>query len=284
MSSGNSLCFSDLPPSLIPGLSNCFAGCRLEMKILDLEHLRDCILEQGEAALCREWLHPLEQETLSSLLHQKRHIEWLGGRICAKEALRCFLKNTRPHPPEVPAPGLQIIHAPSGRPLLHPGLLNENIVIPHASISHSGKYALALAADAPCGIDIQENREPLGRIQERFCSQSEGRLLMRLLLGIEPSEHLTLLWAAKESVKKAVLMESMPGFLELVLNRIDFSHGLGHPGSFLFTFAFNANDQRESGETTLPSLQFQALVCLYHGYGVGLCISSASSFPGFHHA
>jgi len=251
--------------------------------MLDLDHLRACILQRDEAALCREWLHPVEQEKLSSLRHQKRHLEWLGGRICVKEALRCFLKNSR-HPAEVPAANLQIIHAASGRPLVHQGVLNGDMGIPHISISHSGKYALALAAAAPCGVDIQENRETLGRVQERFCSQAEGRLMMDLLPGLDSSEHLTLLWAAKESVKKAVLLQAMPGFLELELSRIALGHGLDHPGGFLFTFAFTKEDQGKLGATASLPVQFQALVCLDHGYGIALCLSSASPFPGFHYA
>jgi len=251
--------------------------------MLDLDHLRACILQRDEAALCREWLHPVEQEKLSSLRHQKRHLEWLGGRICVKEALRCFLKNSR-HPAEVPAANLQIIHAASGRPLVHQGVLNGDMVIPHISISHSGKYALAVAAAAPCGVDIQENRETLGRVQERFCSQAEGRLMMDLLPGLDSSEHLTLLWAAKESVKKAVVLEAMPGFLELELRRIDLSHGPDHPGGLRFTFAFAVGNHGKLGATASLPAQFQALVCLDRGYGIALCLSSPTSFPGFHHA
>jgi len=283
MSIGNSLCFSNLPSSLVSGVGNGPAGCHCTLKLLDLDHLRTCLLHRGEAALCREWLHPVEQEKLSSLLHQKRHLEWLGGRICVKEALRCFFIHS-PYPAEVPAPHLQIIHAPSGRPLVHQGMLNGEMVIPHISISHSGRYALALAAAAPCGIDIQENRETLGRVQERFCSQGEGRLMMDLLPGLDSSEHLTLLWAAKESVKKAVVLEAMPGFLELELRRIDLSHGPDHPGGLRFTFAFAVGNHGELGAKASLPAQFQALVCLDRGYGIALCLSSPASFPGFHHA
>jgi 4'-phosphopantetheinyl transferase EntD len=158
------------------------------------------------------------------------------------------------------------------------------MAIPHISISHSGRYAMAVAAAAPCGVDIQENRETLGRVRERFCSPAEDRLLTRRLPGLEPSEHLALLWAAKESVKKAVLLEPMPGFLELELTRIDCRHGLDHHGGLLFTFALAVEDQGKVGTRASLSSPFQALVCLDQGYGIALCLSCASPFPGFHHA
>jgi 4'-phosphopantetheinyl transferase EntD len=288
MSIANSLWFADLPRSLAlmvgNGVGNGGGGGRLAVKLLDLDHLRAVLLHRDEAALCREWLHPLEQEKLSSLRHQKRHLEWLGGRICVKEALRCFMLHSRPQAPEVPAPHLQIIHAPSGRPLVCQGVVIGDMAIPHISISHSGKYAMAVAAADPCGVDIQENRETLGRVREQFCSQAEGRLLMDLLPGLDSFEHLALLWAAKESVKKAVLLESMPGFLELELTRIDCRHGSDHHGGLLFTFALAVEDQGKVGTLASLSSPFQALVCLDQGYGVALCLSCASPFPGFHHA
>jgi phosphopantetheinyl transferase (holo-ACP synthase) len=143
---------------------------------------------------------------------------------------------------------------------------------------------MAVAAAAPCGVDIQENRETLGRVRERFCSPAEGGLLSLRLPGLEPSEHLALLWAAKESVKKAVLLEPMPGFLELELTRIDCSIGSDHAGGLLFTFALAMEDQGNVGTLASLSSPFQALVCLDQGYGIALCLSCASPFPGFHHA
>ena len=269
--------FSALPPSLIAGIGNIFARSHLEAKILELASLRELVHHQEEEALRREWLHREEQEKLSTLRYQKRHVEWLGGRICVKEALLAFLKSAGPLSADVSAPRLRIVSAPSGRPLLRQGADSGTMAVPHISISHSGEYVMAVAATVPCGIDIQENRDALGRVKEKFCDAAEEKMMMHLLAALAPSEHLTLLWAAKEAVKKGVILERMPGFLELRLHRIESVLAPDHPGCFLFTFAFLVDNPGKAGAPPASSSQFQALVCLHQGYGIGLCLSSSHS-------
>jgi len=274
MTAGHPVHFSALPPSLAAGISSTFPRLRLEVTILNLARLRVCVGQQEEEALCREWLHREEQEKLSSLCHPKRHIEWLGGRICVKEALLAFLKGAGPLSANVSAPRLQIVAAPSGRPMLRQGAVAGKMAAPHISISHSGEYAMAVAAAVPCGIDIQENRDALGRVKEKFCGAAEEKMMTRSLASLVPSEHLTLLWAAKESVKKGAILDRMPGFLELKLHRIDTVFTPDRQGCFLFSFAFLVDHPGRGGAPPASSPQFQALVCLHQGYGIGLCLSS----------
>ena len=248
--------------------------------MLDLDHLRALIEEGQEGAICQDWLHGTEQEKLSTLHYQKRHLEWLGGRICAKQAARQYLLHGSQGNPSEPAtlhaPHLLITSAPSGRPLLDPGILPEDLNKPHLSISHSRRYALAVAASTPCGIDIQATSDALGRVQDRFCAREEEELLGRHLQKLQPSDHLTLLWAAKEAVKKATDFDRMPGFLDLALTHIQSISETDSPANCLFTLDYQDRHQ----ESCTPQLQFQVTVCLYQGYGIGLCVIPSQPCPG----
>jgi 4'-phosphopantetheinyl transferase EntD len=273
-----------LPESLIIDIRKIFAWARLQATMLDLDHLRALIEEGQEGAICQDWLHGTEQEKLSTLHYPKRHLEWLGGRICAKQAARQYLLHGSQGNPSAPAamraPHLQITSAPSGRPLLDPGTLPGDPGTPHISISHSKRYALAVAASTPCGIDIQAASDALGRVHDRFCSTEEEALLGRHLQKLQPSDHLTLLWAAKEAVKKATDFDRMPGFLDLALTDIQTIAETDSPANCLFTLDYQDRHQ----ESCTPQLQLQVTVCLFQGYGIGLCVIPSQPCPGVNHA
>lgn len=288
MTAGHPLHFFVLPPSLAAGIGNTFPRWRPEVTLLNLARLRSCQGQQEEEALRREWLHREEQEKFSTLRHLKRRVEWLGGRICVKEALSRFFQQTRPQSTDsaasavLAASHLRIMTAPSGRPLLHPVAVTGNTT-PHLSISHSGDYAMAVAAAVPCGIDIQENRDALGRVKEKFCGAAEEKILARVLAALAPLERLSLLWAAKESIKKAAILEPMPGFLELTLHRID-TFGPDRRNCFCFTLAYVVDDRGRPGAMALSPPPFQVLVCQHQNYGIGLCVAPAPAASVTSHA
>jgi phosphopantetheinyl transferase len=269
---------SPLPESLIMGINKRFASTRLHGAMLDLDHLRTCIDAGQEKALVQEWLHREEQEKLQTLHYEKRHLEWLGGRICAKQASLKYLHGN-PSKSTLCAPQLQIMTAASGRPFLDQSAMPGDLNTPHISISHSRRYALAVAASTPCGIDIQVTSDALSRVKERFCSQEEEGLLGRDLKKLQFPDQLTLLWAAKEAVKKGAELPHMPGFLDLALTHIQDIPEAGGLANCLFTFEYQDSHQ-EPGN---PQLQFQVTVCLHQGYGIGLCLP-AHPRPGVNHA
>ena len=268
-----------LPESLVMGINKRFASTRLHGAMLDLDHLRTRIDDGQEKALVQEWLHREEQEKLQTLHYEKRHLEWLGGRICAKQASLQYLHGN-PSKSTLRSPHIQIITAASGRPFLHSHVLPEGLHIPHLSISHSKRYALAVATSTPCGIDIQVTSNALGRVQDRFCSQKEEGLLSRDLKKLQLPDHLTLLWAAKEAVKKGVELARMPGFLDLSLTHIQNILEAEGLTNCLFTLDYQESHQESSN----PQLQFQVTVCLYQGYGIGRYVLPAQPCPGVNHA
>ncbi|GAB4338899.1 MAG: hypothetical protein Kow0089_11220 [Desulfobulbaceae bacterium] len=148
-----------------------------------------------------------EKRLFATYSYPKRRREWLGGRIAAKAALARLLER----PPGTPAATeISILPNPSGAP----GIIGLSGTVPALSISHSGRYGAALAAAAPtCGIDIQIVSDKTVRVADRFASRAEEKLLAGAIPGLSRAWRLTLLWSAKEAVKKTLLAEQ-PAFFK----------------------------------------------------------------------
>ena len=135
-----------------------------------LSALADCT--PGEAGL---YLSADEFTQWSGLSLEKRRTEWLGGRLAAKWAAAGLLGET--------AMGwqtLMIRTEKDGRPII---TTREHAVAPFISISHSGPLAAALAANLPCGLDIQQPGARLQRVRERFAYPEEEDILTSSLSG-----------------------------------------------------------------------------------------------------
>lgn len=204
-------------PQLSRALASAFPYCQAAFALFRLvdpdDHLSSSVLQSAKA---RE-LNDLEQAALAAFKLPKRRAQWLTGRLCAKQAVIGYCQE---HLPLLPLPAANRIHirnSPSGRPYLDCGRADLNSL--DISISHSSDYAIALVASGPCGVDIQKDSGSLQRVRDHFCLDSETDLLQRCLPDLDHGRRLTLLWTAKEAVKKALSLEKMPGFLTLILNR-----------------------------------------------------------------
>lgn len=113
-----------------------------------------------------------------------------------------------------------MINAPGGRPSLQfQGHVTSRRF--DISISHSGNLAVALIADDYCGVDIQETKETLLRVQERFCSTNDEKTLNTFFNTTIGTVELNLLWSAKEAIRKTLSYSQVPDFLALNLSRIE---------------------------------------------------------------
>jgi 4'-phosphopantetheinyl transferase EntD len=183
------------------------------LKMLDMDGGQGPIsLDNPAAGL----LHPGEKAAAGAYRLSKRRSEYITGRICAKLALERFWagQGCRPAPATV-----EIANAASGRPLVNCPPLPEfaNRPPPEISISHCGTYGAALATQTPGGIDLQEQKDTLFRVREKYCGVDENQVLQACLPEEAPLARLTLLWTAKEAAKKALSYWRMPGFLDLKL-------------------------------------------------------------------
>ncbi len=168
-----------------------------------------------------EWLHQREKTQLEKFSFEKRYCEWLGGRICAKQSLRLFLRNNTQGTDAIPEHTQCCTESEEGGKPFFSAINGSNFNFPELSISHSNEYAAALSSSTACGIDIQFAAQNLIRVQNKFCSAEEALILKEGLPHLSPLSHLTLLWSAKEAVKKMLSPGGIPGFQELQLCRLE---------------------------------------------------------------
>ncbi len=146
----------------------------------------------------------------SSYSRAKRQREWLGGRVATKLAVQ-RLRGGRD---EAFLQGLAITPAPDGRPLL--GGTSSGFTA-HLSISHSGDWAMGMAAESACGVDVQALNESVVRVRERFSSPGEEDILVAGAGDLGLKSRLTMLWAAKEAIRKMVQRSPLLAFHEMML-------------------------------------------------------------------
>ncbi len=221
-----------------------------------------------------------EQGRFQGLHQEKRRSEWLGGRIAAKVAVLDYLRSRRSQGdnknPLWKATSFPIRSTPAGRPFLASESRIYGREAPYISISHSQKYALAVAAATPCGIDIQVSSATLLRVKDRFCSPQEETTLAANLPTLTELERLTLLWAAKEAVKKRAVSGPLPGFLEMALSHIyscqPCQDSAGTPPCFSLHFSFLMQSNPEWRKETAGPVGISVVVGLHQNYGLALCL------------
>ena len=111
--------------------------------------------------------------------------------------------------------------------------------MPDISISHSGSMAAAMAAhNGLCGVDIQKVTGKVFKVRDRYCTHNEKKILEAFfpVAGKAQAAPLTKLWAAKEALRKASSMSSLPGFLELELIEITAAPQQKESGPWGFIF------------------------------------------------
>ena len=218
-----------MPPAFIladsekPGTGSRHVISAVRLPLLDEE-----LLVRGEPQLLARHLLPAEQRLFARFRHAKRKIEWLGGRLAAKHALGRLTAEG------VEAGGWHdwiVLAENDGRPFAEYTGAAGPKETPALSISHSHGMAVAMAATARrCGIDIQAITPTVNRIQERFATGPELAILAAAGLvppaGAAAQEAaLTLLWAAKEALRKAAAPGHLPGFLEMELTATEKTSG-----------------------------------------------------------
>jgi len=167
-------------------------------------------------------LSPAEQKRFAAYTYPKRRKEWLGGRLSGKV---CVLELLGLPPAADLLAAVSIVPAASGAPLVSASrALGEPM--PSVSISHSGRYAVAMAAAAgACGVDIQRVTARTLTVADRFAEACERHLLRSAVPDWDEARRLTLLWAAKEALKKS--LPPGPGlFRDLILRAVNCGPGI----------------------------------------------------------
>ena len=208
-----------------------------------------------------ELLHPKEKATLGSYRFTKRRTEYLTGRICAKKAVHYFLSESSKYPGSLLPAEIEIDSTNLGRPKIHLPWPKANTLKIDISISHSGDYGAALAAESKCGLDLQLQKSALLQVREKFCTTSEFSLLEKYLVNRDALARLTILWAAKEAGKKALSSWQMPGFLDLQLYELT-----RYPG-YVSVSLHMSNRKHEQ----IPD-QLTVVASMFGDYALAICL------------
>lgn len=185
---------------------------------VSLDQLRQQLACSSEDEWTALYLTGEEQQQYYRFRYEKRKMEWLGGRIAAKAAAGSLLQpNGFDH-----WLGLAIQPNKHGRPSLVTNTSFACSAPPAVSISHSRLFAVGLAAPFVCGVDLQEMTEAVCRVRHRFCTAEERAILKQVPISRIPDTMagLTLLWSAKEAIKKKCDLVPLLYFSEIHLQSI----------------------------------------------------------------
>lgn len=137
----------------------------------------------GAELLARADLTATELDTFDRFAPEQtqRRKEWLASRVLVREQL-----------------GGRIGYEPSGRPILlrSDGAGNQK----HISISHTPGWAALMAADSPCGLDIEHADRQAERVAGRIATAGETDFAAALY----PANPALLAWCSKEAAYKAL--------------------------------------------------------------------------------
>lgn len=199
--------------------------------------------------MASQYLSPDELAQWAGMTLEKRRTEWLGGRLAAKWAAAGLLGKTA-----LEWRSLIIRTETGGRPFV---AAEPDAAAPFISISHSGPLAAALAANIPCGLDIQQTDAKIHTVKKRFAAPEEEAILNASLPpgAFRETERLTMLWAAKESVRKMVRLTPLLGLLEI---RLLAGHGGSGTPQEPLALTFAADRAQATGLPDIHALCFFA--------------------------
>ena len=136
------------------------------------------VTEDAESIFGQLELNPEDEKIYLSIHNQNRKLQWLGCRMVLSHLLQ--------------TPKIGIRYTDYGKPQL----VSDEATI---SFSHSGSYAAAICSTTSrVGIDLEQVRERISRVKDRFLSVQE----LKLVSKTDRLEILTLFWAVKETLYK----------------------------------------------------------------------------------
>ena len=190
---------------------------RQALSLVDLDRIEDAV-QLDETSLLQDVLSPAEQRYFQRFKYMKRKKEWLGGRIAAKAAMLAFTST----PDEQVLNSITILPNKYGRPIVEeiPTCLSGQGCELIISLSHGDCFAVGLARKgATCGIDLQKISTKLAGLTSHFATDAELQLLAEQA-DCDEDTRLTMLWTAKETLKKALLHDQSVIFSATELREI----------------------------------------------------------------
>ncbi|MBE0646798.1 MAG: 4'-phosphopantetheinyl transferase superfamily protein [Bacteroidales bacterium] len=119
-----------------------------------------------------------DEAIYATIRNQNRKLQWLACRMALSHLMQ--------------TKAIGIRYDEHGKPFLISGEAE-------ISFSHTGKYGAAICStNSAVGIDLEQVREKISRVEERFLSPDE----LTMASGEDRMKKLTLFWAVKEALYK----------------------------------------------------------------------------------
>lgn len=172
-------------------------------------------------------LNRKEMQTFSNLgKSNNRQVQWLMGRIVAKDAVRTFLKQS--YGIEIGPADVAIEQDEYGRPVPKGTWVKKIGAVPALSLAHTKGIAVAIAgySDVGHGIGIDVERVDSRRkgIEQIAMSQEECALLKSALTP-EDTEWPLRIWCAKEALSKALGRGLLGKPQDLIMKKLELKTG-----------------------------------------------------------
>jgi phosphopantetheinyl transferase len=160
--------------------------------------LVDSARREDEEGLIREYLSETEAKRYQRFTNSTRKLQWLAGRIVAKEAVLSYFHGKR-----TPLATIEVLTSSSNAPEVNL-LKNDRDQTPQVSISHRDDLAIAVASDLDqVGVDVEVFSGDIVEIAAEFAHPREEAETMECLEW-HRIKALTAIWAVKESGRKAI--------------------------------------------------------------------------------
>jgi phosphopantetheinyl transferase len=186
------------------------------LALIDLERLDGLLHNEQKRKNFSSLLTREERDIFRSFSYPKRQIEWLGGRIACKTAI-LLLFNKNPSGEQMNR--IAVLPGDGGSPEIGSEWPFE--LPPAVSISHSKRFAVGMAArTAACGVDVQKVTDQTRKVVNRFAEPDEIILLAEKIPVLDELQRLSLLWSAKEAVKKTLFKNQPVIFQGVLLKRL----------------------------------------------------------------
>ncbi len=176
-----------------------------------------------QRVLARLVLSRRERELWRSLrTPEARRIEWLLGRVVAKDGLRRYLE--RCYGIILCPADIEVLPDDGGRPVARGAWTDRVPSVPILSLSHTAGVAVAVVGDCNVGVGVGVDIERVGRMNEdmqKLAFSPKERELLSSVRGEEEEDRWPLrFWCAKEAVAKALGQGMVGGPQALVVEEM----------------------------------------------------------------
>lgn len=180
-----------------------------------LENLSGCC--KGLCVIELDALPPLAQGALSSLefkrfktLGDRRKKSYLAARLALKRLFRTWYEEEN-----ASARDIETFRADTQKPWCgHAGK-----ELPHCSVSHDGRFAVAVSDTLPVGVDVEVVSDRAVKTARLYMSDEEQHLIDQSPLG--QAEAALRVWSTKEAASKAAGMELAVAWHQVALISVD---------------------------------------------------------------